>query len=168
MPEATVDAVRILQALQQHGVEFVVIGGFAAELHDVAIPPTQDVDITPASSHSNLERLADALNELDATLRVPDDPAGVAIPGGVTVELLRGVSVLTLITIAGPLDISLQPQGTDGYEDLERNRVVRPFAGQEVPVAALADVIRSKQAAGREKDLRVLPALLAHLRRMQG
>jgi hypothetical protein len=82
--------------------------------------------------------------------------------------LLEALSVLTLITDAGPLDISLQPEGTEGYADLVENQVFVPHEGHQVPVAALADVIRSKEAAGREKDFRALPALRAHQRRMSG
>lgn len=163
MPTPDVDVAAILDALADNEVEYVVIGGFAAELHDVALPPTQDIDITPAVSPQNLERLAAALNELDARLRVPDDPAGFPLPGGVTVELLSTMSVLTLITAAGPLDVSITPQGTDGYMDLRRAQVLLGYGERVVPVAALEDVIRSKEAAGREKDLKALPALQAHL-----
>ncbi len=164
MPTLDVDVDAILEALQRHHVEYVVIGGFAAELYNVAIPPTQDIDITPEATAENLKGLAAALHDLEARLRVPDDPEGFEIPGGVTVELLTGLHVLTLITRAGPLDISMVPQGTDGYGDLSRASGDLAYGDRTVPVAALEDVIRSKEAAGREKDLLVLPALRAHLR----
>jgi len=38
-------------------------------------------------------------------------------------------------------------------------RIVSPVSGTEATIADLDDVIRSKEAAGRLKDLRVLPAL---------
>jgi hypothetical protein len=61
---------------------------------------------------------------------------------------------------------SSRPAGTDGYEDLaERTQQVR-YRDRDVPVASLEDVIRSEEAAGREKDLLVIPALRAHLRRL--
>jgi hypothetical protein len=162
MPTPDVDVAAILDALANHDVEYVVIGGFAAELHDVALPPTQDIDITPAAFPENLVHLVAALNQLGAKLRVPDDPAGFALPDGATVELLSTMQVLTLVTTAGPLDISMTPQGTAGYEDLHRAQVSIAYGDRVVPVAALEDVIRSKEAAGREKDLKVLPALQAH------
>ncbi len=167
MPTPNVDVAAILDSLASHEVDYVVIGGFAAELHDVALPPTQDIDITPAAVPENLARLAAALNELGARLRVPDEPTGFAIPGGVTVELLSTMQVLTLVTTAGPLDISMVPQGTEGYPDLRRAQVSIAHGDRVVPVAALEDVIRSKEAAGREKDLKVLPALQAHLDAMR-
>ena len=56
MPTPDVDVNAILAALEEHDVEYVVIGGFATEVHDVAIPPTWDIDITPAADVENLPR----------------------------------------------------------------------------------------------------------------
>lgn len=50
-PKATVSGfgpVRVIEILADHGVEFVIIEGFAAALHGAPIPATQDVDVTPA------------------------------------------------------------------------------------------------------------------------
>ena len=66
MPTPDVDVSAILSALEHHKVKYVVIGGFAAELHDVAISPTRDIDITPSVEGENLSRLAAALRDLDA------------------------------------------------------------------------------------------------------
>lgn len=168
MPTPDVDVAVILDTLDGHGVEYVVIGGFAAELYDVAIPPTRDIDITPEMSDQNLERLAGALNELEAAYRVLDEPiAGVEVPGGVTADALAPMITVTFITTAGPFDVCLRPEGTGGYEDLARNRRELVYGDRRVPVASLEDVIRSKEAAGREKDMLVIPALRAHLRRAE-
>ena len=157
----------MLDVLARHRVAYVVIGGFAIELHDVAVPPARDVDITPSGTPENLRRLAGALTELGARFRVPDGPAeGVEVPGGITPEWLGSMVTLTLVTDGGPLDVSLFPDGTKGYADLVAGRVELHYQERTVPVASLEDVIRSKEAAGREKDIRVLPALRAHLRRL--
>jgi hypothetical protein len=71
---------------------------------------------------------------------------------------------LDLITTYGPLDISMRPSGTDGYDDLAREAIDLSVGQQVAPTAALADIIRSKEAAGREKDVLALPALERHLR----
>ncbi|GMR02666.1 MAG: hypothetical protein BMS9Abin20_1011 [Acidimicrobiia bacterium] len=169
MPTADVDVPTILNALEQHDVQYLVIGGFAAELHHVAIPPTHDIDVTPAPTEDNLKRLAAALRVLNARFRVPGGPAeGVEVPGGITAEWLADMVTVTLWTDAGALDIALLPDGTAGYDDLYDSHTIVNHEGREVPVASLADVIRSKEAAGREKDLLVLPALRAHLRRHAG
>ena len=168
MPTPDVNVDQILDVLQKHGVAYVVIGGFAVELYDVAVPPTLDVDITPATTQDNLERLAAALTELSAKFRVPDGPPeGVVIPGGITPEWLASMVTVTLTTVAGPLDLSFVPDGTEGYDDLAENSQELAYEERLVPVASLEDIVRSKEAAGREKDLLVIPALRAHLRQGQ-
>lgn len=164
MPTADVDVAEIIGAVQRHHVEYVVIGGFAVELWDVAVPPTRDVDITPDRSTENLRRLAEALNQLDASLRVSGGEP-LPVPGGLTPELLAQTTVLNLTTSAGALDITMLPAGTDGYPELVADSRTIDYQGMPVPVASLEDVLRSKEWAGREKDLRVIPAIQAHLDR---
>jgi hypothetical protein len=163
MPVPGVDAARIIEVLIEHEVDFVVVGGFAVELWDVAVQPTVDIDITPDRSKENLGRLADALNDLEASLRSGTET--IVIPGGFTGENLEPMTVLSLVTSAGPLDLTIMPAGTEGYPDLIQNAAQIEYQGVVVPTASLEDVARSKEAAGRPKDLRTLPAIRAHLRR---
>ena len=168
MPTAGVDVVRVVKTLLRHRVKFVVIGGFAIELHDVAVPPTRDIDITPATGRANLNRAAAALNELGARFRVPGGPAnGVAIPGGLSGEWLQEMVSVALVTESGPVDVSLRPDGTDGYADMASGSTEIPYEGIAVPTAALEVILRSKEAAGRPKDIKVIPAIRDHLRRRQ-
>jgi hypothetical protein len=67
--------------------------------------------------------------------------------------------IWNLITDHGRLDITFEPSGTAGYDDLRRDAVSLTVLGQQVDVASLADVVRSKQAADRQKDELVLPVL---------
>jgi hypothetical protein len=60
----------------------------------------------------------------------------------------------------GDLDLSFEPAGTGGYAQLSTNAVQYDLgAGLLVPVAALEDIIRSKEAANRAKDRQALPTL---------
>ena len=69
-------------------------------------------------------------------------------------------SILNLSTRAGDLDLAFRPSGTQGYADLKREAVdLELEAGVRILVASLADVIRSKEAANREKDRMALPRL---------
>lgn len=159
-----VDPEAILETLGRHRVAFVVVGGYALELWDVAVPPTMDVDITPERSRVNLRRLAIALDELGARIRVTgSDP--VAVPGGLTAEMLAEVTVLNLVTRHGPLDITVVPAGTGGYPDLAARAITVEVGDTRVELAHLEDVARSKEAAGRPKDIMVLPAIWDHLSR---
>jgi hypothetical protein len=158
------DPQRILEVLARHQVQCVVIGAYAAVLAGVDIA-TRDVDITPATDHANLERLAAALEELQAALRVPNESP---IPLPADARLLARTEILNLTTDAGELDITRRPNGTDGYEDLKRAARYQPLGeGLQIAIASLEDVIRSKTAAGRAKDLAVLPQLRAALKREQ-
>ena len=101
---------------------------------------------------------------LDARLRVEADPRGVAFDPHP--DALRQVTTMTLITEHGPLDLCFQPAGfPDGYDSLVGDSVTMVVSAIDVPVASLADVVTSKRAAGRPKDIAALPALEAHLRR---
>lgn len=153
----------ILAVLDKHNVAYVLIGGYAAQLHGSTLPTT-DIDVTPATSADNLERLAAALRELGAGIRVEDLPDG--LPFDTSAEALAGMRTLNLRTRHGDLDIAFEPSGTGGYDDLARTAAPRVIAGIGVQVASLADIIRSKQAAARPKDLHALPELerLAHRR----
>lgn len=149
--------------LERHGVRYVLIGGLAATLYG-SPNVTTDVDITPATDRANLRKLAQALDELDARIRTEGEPEGLAFDR--SAEMLERVAMLNLTTRAGNLDLAFEPQGTWGYPDLRRHAVTIEVHGLQVPVAALADVIRSKEAAGRDRDRLVLPSLRRLLDRL--
>lgn len=155
----------LLAALDRHGVVYVLIGGMAAVTYGSPFP-TEDVDITPATSGDNLDRLSVALDELDARIRAEGAPDG--LPFAHDAASLAAVPTWNLTTSHGDLDISFVPSGTTGYDDLRRDARATPLMGTTVQVASLADVIRSKQAANRAKDQRVLPTLRELLSRLRG
>lgn len=145
----------------------MVIGGIAARLRGAPLL-TQDVDITPSTERHNLERLALALEELDARLRTASEPEGVRFP--FDPRWLEAATVWTLTTKHGDLDLAVSPAGTEGYQDLIKDADLMTVAvgpRLEVMVASLADVIRSKEAAGRNKDRAALPLLRQTLEELE-
>ena len=154
----------ILAVLHDHGVRYVLVGGLAAVLHG-ASNVTTDVDVVPQEALVNLERLSEALKELDARIRVTGEPDGV--PFDPSAESLGRVRTWNLQTSKGDLDVAFEPSGTRGYDDLRRDIVTMRIRGVDVPVASLADVIRSKEAAGRERDRAILPGLRELLARQR-
>jgi hypothetical protein len=151
----------ICEVLVDHGVEFLIIGGVAARLHDTG-HATIDIDICPSTGHANLSNLAAALQGLGARLRVEGDPAGV--PFEPHRDMLSQVAMMTLITEHGPLDLCFAPSGfPDGYDSLSRHATIIAVGAVDVLVASLDDVVASKRAAGRPKDIVALPPLEAHL-----
>ena len=154
---AEFDPAELLRVLEAHKVEYVVIGAQAALAHGAPIV-TRDLDVTPSRDADNLRRLVAALRNLEARLRTPSDPEGVVFP--LEVGMLESADSWTLLTRAGELDIVFLPDGTRGFDDLRRE-ASRLQLGENltVLVASLPDVIRSKEAAGREKDAAQLPLL---------
>jgi len=155
------NAAAIVAALNRHQVRYVVIGAFAAIAQQAPIPATRHIDLTPEASQENLTRLSLALKELGARIRTDEVPDGLPFDHDAT--SLAAAEVWNLICADGEFDISFHPSGfTAGYAQLVVNAHRLRVGEVEVVVADLADVIRSKESAGRPKDLRVLPMLYRH------
>lgn len=162
------DPVRMLSALTKEKVRFVLIGGMAAVLHgDVGV--TIDLDVVPDREAANLERLARALRRLGARIRTEGQPEGLAFD--CSAEFFRNLSpdsIVNMTTQAGDLDVTFCPSGTQGFQDLRRDAIeIEAAESLHIMVASLADVIRSKEAAGREKDRLALPRLRRLLDRLR-
>src|SRR5438034_5823019 len=152
----------MFRALAAHAVRYVLIGGRGARPHGSPLR-TGDADICPARDAENLERLARALEAMDARIRAPDLEAGVRF--ACDARFLAGVELLNLTTRFGDLDIAFRPAGTGGYDDLLQGAERYDLEGLVVPVASLPDVIRSKKAADRPQDHAALDTLQELLRR---
>jgi hypothetical protein len=130
-------------------VRYVLIGAVAARLQ--GFPRlTADADITPARDGENLERLASALQDLDAKVYTEAVPEGLAFD--VSAATLARADIWNLVTAAGRLDVVFVPWGTDGFEDLEPGAVPFEVYGTRILAASLEDIVRSKQAADRPQD----------------
>lgn len=154
------DPEAILRTLLENEVEFVLIGGVAATLHGSNLR-TGDVDVCPERGTANLQRLARVLRDLEARVRAEGVSDGLAFEPDAA--FLERVELLNLTTRFGDFDLAFSPSGTDGFDDLWTSHVTFDLGGLHVPTASLADLIRSKEAAGRRKDLEALPTLRALL-----
>jgi len=72
--------------------------------------------------------------------------------------------MLNLTCRYGDFDLAFAPSGTGGYDDLVQRSTPIVIGTVDVSVAALDDVIRSKEAAGRPKDIAVLSILEEYAR----
>jgi hypothetical protein len=159
-------AAAIIETMNRHGVRLVVIGAYAAIAQRAPIPATRDIDLTPDTTKENLDRLSAALKELHARIRTDSVPGG--LPFDHDGRSLGQASVWNLICPQGEFDIAFHPSGIDGgFSELAERAHLVAVDGTPVLIADLGDVIRSKEAAGRPKDLQVLPALYRHLRRQR-
>ena len=151
------DPVEICAILADEGVEFVLIGGFAAIIHGSPLP-TEDIDLIPSRSPANIERLALALERMDAKIRTGDEPIETRIDAAF---ILNMPHMLNLVTRFGDIDLVFTPAGElKNYEQwFERSRRAQLRGDLIVAVAELDDIIASKIAANRPKDQRSLPYL---------
>jgi hypothetical protein len=137
----------LLQALDRHAVDFVVVGGVAGLAQGSAYP-TYDLDVAFARDPANLRRLAAMLEEIGVTLRgAPED-----LPLRVDSETLANGASFTFETPYGSFDILGDVAGIKSYEALRKDAKVEKIAGVHVHVASLDDLIAMKRAANRVKD----------------
>lgn len=139
----------LLEALQEHQVSFVVIGGVAVGAHGF-VRSTADLDLVPDSDPDNLKRLGAALAELDSTLpTVGDRPFDPASDGSV---IRRGGNV-TATTRFGALDVVQRARGVPSYTQLAEDAVESELLGIPVKVCSLARLREMKRAQSRTQDL---------------
>lgn len=143
-----------IQILCDSGVEFVVIGGWAAIFHGSA-HVTNDLDICYARNRENLRRLAAAL--------APFHPRPRGIPGDLPflwdATTLANGTVFTLVTDLGIIDLLAEVTGIGAYKEAHDASIEVEAFQRRVRTLDIRALIRAKKAAGRPKDLLLLPEL---------
>lgn len=148
----------VVRQMNDHGVQYIVIGGWAAIVHGVA-RSTNDVDIVYGRSSANIDRLVTALQAWNPYLR--GAPPG--LPFRWESATIRAGLNFTLTTSHGDLDLLGEVSGGGTYEQL------LPFTSEAVTdgltyrVVTLEKLIQLKRAAGRPKDLEAIAELQALL-----
>ena len=155
---------KIFKVLARHGVDYVVIGSVGAILQGVDLPRTLDLDVAASHAKANLKRLAAALDEMGAQLRLGHGPDAEALDAPIDDRMLSNTYVVTMMTRFGPFDVLFEPPGMPAYKEIKRRAERLKRFGVEVAVASLDDIVASKRATGREKDAAHLIILLDFIR----
>ena len=136
-------AQEVAEVFAKHKVEFMFIGKSGAII--LGFPAaTQDVDLFPKKSEENGARLIEALRELE--FEIDEATAN---------KIIKGVDFVQLKQGPFDLDLVFAPDGIDSFEEAEKRMIII----EGFPVANIRDIIASKRASGREKDLNDLPLL---------
>jgi predicted nucleotidyltransferase len=152
MPERKLIAT--LRALQDGGVEFILVGGLAAVLNGAPVD-TFDIDVVHSREAANVDRILPVLEALDAIFRM--QPERRLKPNA---SHLASPGHLNLMTRYGPLDL-LGTIGRDlGYQDLISHSAELAISeGLRIRVLDLETLIALKEELGGEKDRAMLPIL---------
>jgi hypothetical protein len=158
----TYDPAALFAALAQHGIEYVLIGGWAVNAHGFR-RYTGDVDICPAPDAANLTRLATLVRELDGRQLGLDDFEQEELPGDPTdPDSLAEGGNFRLSTRLGILDLMQWVPGIDAdhaYVELARDALEADLGQSIVRVCSLERLLDMKRAAGRPQDLQDIAML---------
>lgn len=148
------DLRELFRVLAEHGVDYLVIGGVAAQVHGRR-RTTMDLDVTPAPDPENFKRLAAALVALDAH---PVE-LGPSTPAPTAEQLHIAPVVPPLTTRHGELHILNEVPGATAYAGMRTRALTTDLDGIAVHIVGVDDLIRMKRTAGRPSDIEDIEAL---------
>lgn len=153
----------ILRRLNQHGAEYVLVGGMAGVLHGSSLV-TEDVDVcAPFDSH-NLARIIAALGDLNPRHRMnPNHPPLALDPAA-----LAGFRNLYLLTDLGQIDLLSEITGLGGYSEVSRHTVGAQLKDLSCRILSIDALILARRSVGRPKDLQAAAELEAIRQRLHG
>lgn len=154
--ERPLDLRELFRVLADHGVDYLVIGGVAAQVHGRR-RTTKDLDVTPSPDPENFERLSAALVALDAH---PVE-LGPSAPTPTAEQLSIAPVVPPLTTRHGDLHILNEVPGATAFTEMRARALTTDLDGIAVQIVSVNDLIRMKQTTGRPGDIEDIQALTA-------
>jgi predicted nucleotidyltransferase len=143
--DATEIVARVARAIEAQHLEAVLIGNAAAAMHGAPVT-TIDLDFFIRRAPANKKKLAGIAKALGATLYQPFYPASRVI------RMMNDDETLQV-------DFMDEVSGVRSFEGVRRRASAVMVGNTAVRVAALADIIKSKRAANRPRDVAVLEIL---------
>jgi hypothetical protein len=150
------DFAKLLGALTEGQVRFIVVGGAAATAHGSA-RLTLDLDIVYERTEENVDRLIAALGPGEPYLR----SAPRSLPFQWTPKTIRNGLNFTLATTWGDIDLLGEISGGGGYAELLPYTIMLDLFGHKCECLNLERLIFVKRAAGRPKDFDAVAELEA-------
>lgn len=157
-----IDFEAMLALLSDANIKFVIVGGLAVTIHGSAYV-TFDLDICYSRDEENLSRLTASLETVAPRLR--GAPSG--LPFRFDVETLHRGMNFTLTTDLGDIDLLGEIAGIGDYAQTVASSTQVKLYERDYSVLTLNALITAKRAAGRPKDLQLLPELEALREAMQ-
>jgi hypothetical protein len=133
----------IAKALAEHRLEAVMVGNAAAALHGAPVT-TLDVDFMFRKTPANLKKLKAVAHSLGASIFRRSYP---------------DANLFRVFDLEHSLDFMPKLDGVRSFESLRSRATAVTFGAHALKIASLADIIKSKRAAGRDRDKAVLEIL---------
>jgi hypothetical protein len=145
-----------IETLVKNNVEFVIVGGIAITAHGSAYI-TKDLDFCYLRSKENLKNIVAALALFNPRPRgFPEN-----LPYIFDETTLQNATNFTFETELGDIDLLGEVAGVGNFAEVEASSVLMDLFDCKVKVLSIEGLILAKRAAGRPKDLLVLPELEA-------
>lgn len=143
------DINELLKRLLSNGIDFVLVGGFAGVVHG-STQVTRDLDILMVLSESQVDKLRKCLSDLHPRHRMNPGfkPSFIDEP-----KSLQGVKNLYLETDLGVLDVLTEITGVGAFERIRQHAVEITLEGHQCLVISVEDLVKAKEALGRDKDM---------------
>ncbi len=137
----------MIEELAAGGVEFVVVGGYAAAAHGASLM-TRDMAICCRFSGENLRRLVQTLDEFHPKHRMTPPK----LPLELTDEFAARLKNLHLDTDLGVLDCLSEVLGVGDFDEVLRQSIEINIPSGKCRVLSRDALIRAKEAMGRTQD----------------
>ena len=138
--QLTKDFSEFLRSLDSHGVEYLLVGGYAVGYHGYP-RATGDMDIWVHRTPDNARRLVSAFKEF-----------GFNVPELSENLFLERHQVIRMGVPPNRIEVLTDPSGVT-FADCYAERIEVPVKGMSVKVISLMHLKANKKAAGRHKDL---------------
>lgn len=144
----------LLSKLSENDFDFILIGGFAASVYGSSYV-THDLDVCAVLTPGNIEKLRRVLADVHPKHRITEKkPSFLDVP-----EELNGINNLYLETDIGVLDLISNVIGVGDFSELSKNAIEIKIFGRSCKIISLDDLIKTKTALKRPKDILVAEEL---------
>ena len=152
----------VLRALQKHGVRYLIVGGAAVNLHGVP-RMTGDLDLAIDMSESNIAALVDALEESGLKSSIPVDPRGLADESVRRIwreeRNLKALNFQRSVQGAPYREVDILLAIPRDFDEMYASRLELVAGDLTISAISISDLIRIKEAIGRQQDLADIEAL---------
>lgn len=128
----------MIELFNLNGVRYLVAGAYSMAIFGYA-RSTYDIDLWIAKDEQNIQMVLRSLHEFGVPFEVYE------------VDLLKANHVIQIGIAPNRIDILTDIDGVK-FEDAWKNRQIKILNDIQVNVLDLHDIIKNKQASGRDKD----------------